>query len=153
LKYLDEFVHLGSFKGDAEAAELILNSASPNLQELKEILVDIRRDDQLASEVILRLRRLLKKATPDFKQIDLNDAVGEVLRFLAAHASERNITMIGHFDPQGPRVKGDTRKHVESVKLLAWVGDANSSLGRRPNILSSALGWPRRGSRASRIQF
>jgi signal transduction histidine kinase len=107
---------LGAILNNAEAAELILNSASPNLQELKEILADIRRDDKRASEVILRLRRLLKKATPDFKQIDLNDAVGEVLEFLAAHASEHNITMTKHLDPQGLRVRGD-RIQLQQVIL------------------------------------
>ena len=98
---------LGAILSNAEAAELVLKSPSPDLENLKEIVADIRRDDQRASEVILRLRRLLKKAAPDFRRIDLNDAVGEVLMFLAAHASERNITLIRHLDPQGPRVKGD----------------------------------------------
>jgi ABC-type uncharacterized transport system substrate-binding protein len=63
---------LGAILSNAEAAELMLNSPSPNLEEVKEILADIRRDDERASEVIRRLRRLLKKTTLEAQDIDLN---------------------------------------------------------------------------------
>jgi hypothetical protein len=42
--------------------QLMVESATPNMSEVKEILADIRRDEERASEVILRLRSLLKKA-------------------------------------------------------------------------------------------
>jgi signal transduction histidine kinase len=98
---------LGAILSNAETAELLLNSPSANLEELKEILADIRRDDQRANEVILRLRRLLKKAAVDFRNVDLNDTVREVLEFLEAHATEHDITLVKDLEPHGPRVKGD----------------------------------------------
>src|SRR5882724_10118686 len=52
---------LGAILTNAETAELMLKSPSPNLDEVREILADIRRDDQRASEVIRRLRSVLKK--------------------------------------------------------------------------------------------
>lgn len=52
---------LGAILTNAETAELMLKSASPNLDELRAILADIRRDDHRASEVIRRLRSMLKK--------------------------------------------------------------------------------------------
>jgi signal transduction histidine kinase len=107
---------LGAILSNAEAAELMLNSPSPDLEELKEIVADIRRDNQRASEVILRLRRLLKNAAVDFRDIDINDAVGEMLEFLAAHASEHNISLIKHLDPRIPRVRGD-RIQLQQVIL------------------------------------
>jgi signal transduction histidine kinase len=107
---------LGAILSNAETAELILNSPSPNLEELKEIVADIRRDDQRASEVILRLRRLLKNTAVVFRDIDLNDAVREVLEFVAAHASEHDISLIKHLDPRGPRAKGD-RIQLQQVIL------------------------------------
>jgi len=39
----------------------MLKGASPDLAEISEILADIRRDDLRASEVIRRLRNVLKK--------------------------------------------------------------------------------------------
>jgi C4-dicarboxylate-specific signal transduction histidine kinase len=53
---------LGTILTNAETAELILNSPSPDLSEIKEILADIRRDDLRASEVIRRMRSLLMRA-------------------------------------------------------------------------------------------
>ena len=63
---------LGAILCSAETAELLLESPNPNLEEIKEILADIRRDDLRASEVIKRLRRLLKKAQLDVQEVDLN---------------------------------------------------------------------------------
>ncbi|MGT2502140.1 histidine kinase dimerization/phospho-acceptor domain-containing protein [Bradyrhizobium guangxiense] len=53
---------LGAILTNAETAELILRRGSPDLVEISEIIADIRRDDQRASEVIRRLRSMLRKA-------------------------------------------------------------------------------------------
>jgi signal transduction histidine kinase len=53
---------LGAIRANAETMQLMVESATPNMSEVKEILADIRRDEERASEVILRLRSLLKKA-------------------------------------------------------------------------------------------
>src|ERR1700726_5115548 len=53
---------LGSILTNAETANAILTSPRPDIEELKEILDDILRDDRRASEVIRRMRSLLKKA-------------------------------------------------------------------------------------------
>src|SRR6185312_3691174 len=47
---------LGSILTNAETAELLLNEQVPDLVAVREILVDIKRDDARASEVIRRLR-------------------------------------------------------------------------------------------------
>ena len=46
---------LGAILNNAEAAALMVASPSPNLEEIKAILDDIKRDDQRAGEVIKRL--------------------------------------------------------------------------------------------------
>ncbi|MFN7292380.1 MAG: histidine kinase dimerization/phospho-acceptor domain-containing protein, partial [Pirellula sp.] len=45
---------LGAILRNAEAAEMILAKTSPDLKELREIVSDISRDDQRASDVINR---------------------------------------------------------------------------------------------------
>jgi signal transduction histidine kinase len=84
---------LGSILTNAETAELMLNSASPNLEELKEILADIRRDDQRASEVIRRLRSMLKRVPFEPTDIDLNETVREVVGFVSALSDGRGIAL------------------------------------------------------------
>src|SRR6201985_1456782 len=70
---------LGSILTNTETAESMLKGASPNLDELREILADIRRDDHRASEVIRRLRSVLRKTPFEMTEIDLNETVQEVI--------------------------------------------------------------------------
>ena len=79
---------LGSILTNAETAELMLKSSSPNLDEVREILVDIRRDDQRVSEVIRRSRSVLKKTPFEMKYIDLNETVRQAIGFVAAFGSQ-----------------------------------------------------------------
>ena len=71
---------LGSILTNAETAELILKSESPDLGEIREILADIKRDDQRAGEVIRRLRGFLKRTPFETREIDLNQIMGEVVQ-------------------------------------------------------------------------
>jgi signal transduction histidine kinase len=52
---------LGSIMTNAETAQEILKSQSPDIVELKDIVNDILQDDRRATEVIRRMRSLLKK--------------------------------------------------------------------------------------------
>jgi signal transduction histidine kinase len=63
---------------------VILNSPSPDIAELKDIVKDILRDDRRAGEVIRRMRSLLKKAPFELKSIDFNDLVGETVELVLA---------------------------------------------------------------------
>jgi signal transduction histidine kinase len=84
---------LGSILTNAETAELMLKSPNPDIEELKEILADIRRDDHRASEVIHRLRSLLKKTPFELKTVDLNVIVRESTEFLAGLAQARDVEL------------------------------------------------------------
>jgi signal transduction histidine kinase len=84
---------LGSILTNTETAELMLKSASPNLAEIREILADIRRDDLRASEVIRRLRSVLKKTPFEVRDIELNDTVRDVMEFVGDVARGRGITL------------------------------------------------------------
>ncbi|WP_457094334.1 sensor histidine kinase, partial [Microvirga sp. P5_D2] len=83
---------LGSILANAEAAAAILKAqnpdiaALPDIVELKEIVNDILRDDRRASEVIRRMRSLLKKAPFELRNVDLNDVVRETLGLLSSLA-------------------------------------------------------------------
>jgi len=72
---------LGSILANAETAAAILNSQGPDLAalpdivELKDIVNDILHDDQRATEVIRRMRSLLKKAPFEQTRFDLNEVV------------------------------------------------------------------------------
>jgi two-component system, LuxR family, sensor kinase FixL len=54
---------LGAILRNAEAAELFMENESPDLDEIRAILADIRKDDQRAGSVIDRMRALSSGAT------------------------------------------------------------------------------------------
>ncbi|MGY3698515.1 signal transduction histidine kinase [Bradyrhizobium sp. USDA 3240] len=98
---------LGSILTNAETAELILASPTPDLQEVREIISDIKRDDLRASEVIRRMRSLLKRAPFEKKEIDLNQTMREAFDFLKLQASTRNVAIYLQTSPEILWVKGD----------------------------------------------
>jgi signal transduction histidine kinase/ABC-type uncharacterized transport system substrate-binding protein len=119
---------LGAILNNAESASVLLNSPSPDLEEVKTILDEIRRDDQRASEVIRRLRRLLGKSAIEAQNIDLNETVREVFEFLSAQAAARKITLSSRL-AQGPlRVSGD-RIQLQQVILNLVVNGMESTVG------------------------
>jgi len=127
---LDAILH------NAEAAELLLLSPSLDLAELNEILCDIKRDDERASEVIRRVRQLLAKAPVEAQEIDLNEVLSEVFRFLSAQASARAVTLTTSLAPQLPRVSGDRIQLQQVILNLVINGmDAIASAGSRERCI------------------
>jgi signal transduction histidine kinase len=85
---------LGAILNYAETAELLLSEESLNVPQLKEIIADIRRDDQRASEVIKHLRGLLKKRGElELQTFNLNDAINAAIRILEPEAVKRGIAL------------------------------------------------------------
>jgi signal transduction histidine kinase len=107
---------LGAILRNSEAAELILDAPSPDIRELKDIVRDIKHDDQRAGEVIRRLRQMLQKAPLESQEIDLNAMLGEVFEFLSAQAAARRIMLTTRMTPQSPCVRGD-RIQLQQVVL------------------------------------
>lgn len=98
---------LGSILTNAEAAELILKSENPDLGEIREILADIKRDDQRAGEVIRRLRAFLKRTPFETRDVDFNEVMNEAFKFMSVQASVRNVALYLQTAPGPLRIKGD----------------------------------------------
>jgi signal transduction histidine kinase len=118
---------LGAILRNSEAAELILESPSPDIRELKDIVRDIKHDDQRAGEVIRRLRQLLVKAPLESEEIDLNVMLAEAFEFLSAQAAARRVTLSIRMTPQSPHIKGD-RIQLQQV-ILNLVMNAMDAIG------------------------
>ena len=98
---------LGAISANTETAQLMLQSPSPDLGEMKEILADIWRDNRRASEVVRRLRSFVSKAPFQRQEFDLNDLVVESVKFLSAQARSREITMRSEPTRMPLRINGD----------------------------------------------
>jgi C4-dicarboxylate-specific signal transduction histidine kinase len=101
---------LGAILNNVEAAAMIMDSRSPDLNDVKAILADIKRDDQRATEVIKRLRRLLTRTAFEPQDVDVNDIVREVIEFLSVQAATNDVKLISQLSPRTLKVKAVTQE-------------------------------------------
>ena len=128
---------LGAILRNAEAAELFMQNESPDLEEVRAILADIRKDDQRASSVIDRMRRLLKRHNLDKRTVDVGELVGDVVALVRADAAERHVKLeVAVADDLAP-VCGD-RVHLQQVLLNLIVNgiDALDEVNREDRRVS-----------------
>src|SRR5579883_38266 len=120
---------LGAVLSNVETAELMVKSHAFDLTEISEILADIRRDNMRASEVISRLRMLLKKTPFELKTLDLNDVAQDTLRFLSALAISREVDLIGQGTSLPLPIKGDQIQLQQvTLNLIVNAMDAMSGM-------------------------
>jgi PAS domain S-box-containing protein len=88
---------LGAILSNADAAELLLESESPPLDELRKILADIRSDDVRAGEIIRHIRLLTRKRAVQMESLDINEIAAEVVRLMEAEARRRSVSLHTEF--------------------------------------------------------
>ncbi len=107
---------LGAILRNAEAAELFMQDQSPDLDEVRAIIADIRKDDQRAGNVIDRMRTLLRRRDMDERTLDVAELVGEVAALVRSDAAARRIKVEMVVAPNLPAVFGDP-VHLQQVLL------------------------------------
>lgn len=107
---------LGAILSNAEAARIILGSPTPDIPALQDIVGEILHNDERASEVLKRIRSLLKKAPFELKDFDLNDLVRETLDLLSAVAHRQNVKISVETTPDPLLIRGD-RIQLQQVIL------------------------------------
>jgi PAS domain S-box-containing protein len=107
---------LGAILRNAEAAELFMENESPDLDEIRAILADIRKDDQRAGSVIDRMRALLKRQDLETRPLGLGELVGDVASLARADAASRQVKLDVDVAGGLPLVRGD-RVHLQQVLL------------------------------------
>jgi signal transduction histidine kinase len=107
---------LGAILRNAEAAEIMLQHAAPDTEELRAIIDDILRDDHRAGDVINKLRALFGKGRLDLQPLDLPEVVSDVLMLVQSDAEARRVTLETGIESGLPVVLGD-RIHLQQVLL------------------------------------
>ena len=106
---------LGAILSNADAAEILLGREPVPVEELRQIIEDIRRDDMRAGEVIRHMRALLRRRELTMTPLDLNRAIGDVLGLVNADLGRRRVSVESNFGPL-PMVLGD-QVHLQQVVL------------------------------------
>ena len=106
---------LAIIMSNAEAAQLMLERPSPDLDEVRAILRDIVDADERAGQVIRRLRGMLKRTAPHRQPLSLNEVVQAVLQFVRTDLVRRGVTLDVRLDPGLKEVFAD---HVPIEQVL-----------------------------------
>ncbi len=122
---------LGAIVGNAEICLQWLKDDRPNLQHLREALEDIASDGRRASEVISRIRSLVKKTEPQSVSLDVNEVVSEVVSLIAHEAQRRQVDVAVELEGLSP-VLGDRIQLQQVLLNLTMNGiDAMSAITER----------------------
>jgi signal transduction histidine kinase len=122
---------LAAILRNTEAAEIFLQRPQPDLDEVRAILADIRKDEQRAGNVIDHMRSLFKRRQMVFDALDLRELVEDSIALLRPDAVARQIQLTAVISPHLPEAQGD-RVHVQQVLLNLMLNgmDAMSGIPR-----------------------
>jgi signal transduction histidine kinase len=107
---------LGAILRNAEAAELVMDQAPPDLAEIRAILADIRQDDQRATGVIDHMRAMLKRGKVERTPLPIGELLEEAAALAGHDALQRKVQLTLEVPPGLPPVWGD-RVQLQQVLL------------------------------------
>lgn len=105
-----------------------LGGAQPNFVEARHAVERIIKDSYRASEVIARVRSLVKKDAPRNDLVDLNEVIVEVLALAESEARRNHVFFRRELAKDLPRVLGD-RVQLQQV-ILNLVINGLEAIGR-----------------------
>jgi C4-dicarboxylate-specific signal transduction histidine kinase len=127
---------------NAQAARRIMMTPAPALDEVREILDDIIEQDKRAGDVIQRIRRVLRKEQFDWRPLDFNALIRDVVHLLSNQATLGGVAITSTLLADLPPVRGD-RVQLQQVVLNLMLNGIQASVandGVRKPILSLTTG-------------
>jgi len=141
---------LGAIQRNAEAASILLEAGSPDLDEIRAIVDDTLGDVQRAGAVIDRMRALLRRRDIDMQPLDVRELLGDVAALSRPDAAARQVSLALEIADDVPPVLGD-RVHLQQVllNLISNGMDSIDEAGRQ--VRRIAVTAVRDGARAVEI--
>ena len=127
---------LAAVVASGNAALRWLAHAPPNLEETRDSIRAILNEGHRASEVIGSIRSLLKHSEPDYVELNINDAIRDVLELTMSALRSRGVVIQTQLSAALPQVLGDRVQWQQVIMNLIMNGaDAMSAVADRPRIL------------------
>jgi PAS domain S-box-containing protein len=127
---------IGAVLSYANAASHWLDAQPPNLEEVRRDLGFIMESGARASEVIDRIRALVKKAPPRKDRLEINEAILEVIALIRNEMANNGISVRTQLAKTLPAIQGD-RVQMQQVilNLLINAIEAMSEMSEGPREL------------------
>ena len=121
---------------NASASMHWLAAQPPNLDEARKAVASAVREANRASEVIAKVRALLRRASPQMVPLDMNEVIREVLALVHSELIRGGVTAKTKLPAGLPAVLGD-RVQLQQVilNLIMNAIDAMISISDRPRTL------------------
>ncbi len=114
----------------------LAGSTTPNLDQLREAIAEIVNDGARASEVISRIRALLKRDFSARIELDINEVIQEAVVLMRSEVVRHQVSLRSDLAPGLPRVFGDRVQLQQVVINLVMNGiDAMGTVTDRPREL------------------
>jgi signal transduction histidine kinase len=124
---------LAAILSNAQAALRFLADDPADMEETRACLTDIAEADRRASEIIRRMRSMMKKGEAQMEPRDINADIEEVLALLHSDLVTRHVMVTTDLEVDLPTVRGD---HIQLqqvlLNLIVNASDAMQSAGSCP---------------------
>ena len=110
-----------------------LGAEPPNLEEVRRVLERIRKDGGRAGDVIARIRALARKAPVKVDELDINEAIREVIALTRSEIAHSRVTLSTHLAKVAP-IRGD-RVQLQQVILNLILNAIEAMGGNEPRDL------------------
>jgi C4-dicarboxylate-specific signal transduction histidine kinase len=129
---------LGAVLSYANAASHWLDAQPPNLEEVRRDLGFIVESGVRASEVINRIRALVKKAPPRKDRLEINEAILQVIALAKSEITNNHVSVQTQLAETLPAIQGD-RVQLQQVilNLLINAIEAMSGMSEGRELLIS----------------
>jgi PAS domain S-box-containing protein len=127
---------IGAVSAHAHAALRWLDRRPPELEEVRQALAAIVKDNRRAGNVIGRISDLIKKAPPRKDRLEVNGAIGEVIELTHAEAVKNGVSVQTDLAQDLPFIEGD-RVQLQQliVNLIMNAVEAMSGVGEETREL------------------
>ncbi len=124
---------LAAVVANADACVAWLSHQNPNLAEARAAAERTTQGATRASEVIVRIRSLINKATPEKARVQINEIIEETAALAEGQASRNRVSLVMELAPDLPPVLGDSIQLQQVILNLLMNGiEAMTSVTDRP---------------------
>jgi PAS domain S-box-containing protein len=121
---------------NAQAALRWLGTQPPDLEEVRQALGRIVKDTNRASDVIGRIRDLIKKAPPQKDSLDINETIRDVIVLTSGEWVKHGVSAQTQFAESLPLVQGDRTQLqqvilnliINAIEAMSRVGEGSRRL-------------------------